>query len=87
MQGFSRMRRYGKGGDFMTQKEILILMSYIYNIRCRAEDEVVELQRNIRFRKADVVDCSELSSAIVRADTVREITENILILLNLDKDS
>ncbi|MDE5853816.1 MAG: hypothetical protein K2H19_01985 [Ruminococcus sp.] len=69
----------------MTQKEILLLLSYIYNIRCQTETELRELQSNIRYRRVDVVDCSELASAIVRADTVHEITENILILLNLDK--
>ncbi len=62
-------------------------MSYIYNIRNQTEQEVRQLQSNIRYRRVDIVDCSELSSAIVRADTVHEITENILILLNLDKDS
>ncbi|MCM1224970.1 MAG: hypothetical protein NC548_62020 [Lachnospiraceae bacterium] len=70
----------------MTQKETLLLMSYIYNLRCRTENEVAELRKNIRYKPVDVVDCSELASAITRLDTVTEITENILILLNLDKD-
>lgn len=69
----------------MTQKETLLLMSYIYNIRCRSEKELCELRKNIRYGTVDVVDCSELASAIVRADTIHEITENILMLLNLDK--
>ena len=69
----------------MTQKETLILMSYIYNVRNQSEQEVKQLQSNIRYRSVDIVDCSELSSAITRAETIREITENILILLNLDK--
>lgn len=71
----------------MTQKETLILMSYIYNIRNQAEQQVRQLQTNIRYRPVDVVDCSELSSAITRAGTIHKITENILILLNLDKDN
>lgn len=70
----------------MTQKETLLLMSYIYNIRCRAESELKELRKNIRFGRPDVVDCSELASAIVRAETIHEITENILLLLNMDSD-
>ncbi len=70
----------------MTQKETLLLMSYIYNIRCRAESELKELRKNIRYGCPDVVDCSELASAIVRAETIHEITENILVLLNMDSD-
>ncbi|MDE6520473.1 MAG: hypothetical protein K2K91_08500 [Ruminococcus sp.] len=70
----------------MTKKETLILMSYIYNIRSQTEYEVRQLQSNIRYSRIDVVDCSELASAITRAETVHEITENILILLNLAED-
>lgn len=71
----------------LTQKETIVLMSYIYNIRNQAEQELKQLQSNIRYRPVDVVDCSELASAIVRADTVHEITENILTLLNLYNDN
>lgn len=70
----------------MNQREVLLLMSYIYNIRCQTETELRELQSNIRYRRVDVVDCSELASAITRSETVHEITENILVLLNLDND-
>ncbi len=70
----------------MTQKETLLLMSYIYNIRCQTETELRELRKNIRYGYPDVVDCSELASAIVRAETIQEITENILVLLNMDSD-
>ena len=70
----------------MTKKETLILMSYIYNIRNQAECELRQLQSNIRYSRVDVVDCSELASAITRAETVHKITENILILLNLAED-
>ena len=44
----------------MTQKEITILYSYIYNNTCRLEDEVRQLQANIRTRKIDVVDCPKI---------------------------
>lgn len=70
----------------MTKKETLMLMSYIYNIRSRAEHEVRQLQSNIRYSRIDIVDCSELASAITRAETTHEITENILMLLNLADD-
>lgn len=68
----------------MTQKEMLLLMSYIYNIRNQAEQEVRQLQKNIRFRAVDTVDCAELSAAITRFDTISEMTRDILAILNLD---
>ena len=68
----------------MTQKETLILMSYIYNIRTQSEHDVQELQKNVRFRTVDIVDCAELSSAITRFDTIFEITRDILAILNLN---
>ena len=70
----------------MNQKEILLLMSYIYNLRCRTENELNELRKHFRYGSLDAVDCSELAFAIVRSDTIYEITENILILLNLNAD-
>lgn len=47
----------------MTQKEITLLLSYIYNNQCRLEDEVRQLQTNVRFRRVDSADCFELLSA------------------------
>ena len=71
--------------NLMTQHEIMLLMSYIYNIRVQCEQEVRELQSNIRFRKIYVADCTELTCAIQRLETVTEVTEHILLLLKLSK--
>lgn len=68
----------------MTQKEIIVLMSYIYNNRVRME-EVRHLQNNIRFRNIDVADCIELICAIQQLDTFNETTKHIRLLLGLNK--
>lgn len=65
----------------MTQKETLILMSYIYNNRVRMEEEVRQLQNNIRFRNISVADCMEMICAIQQLETFRETTEHIRFLL------
>lgn len=69
----------------MTQKEILLIMSYIYNNRVRMEEEVRHLQNNIRFRNIDVADCIELICAIQQLDTFNETTKHIRLLLGLNK--
>lgn len=65
----------------MTEKEIGLLFAYIYNNRVRLEDDVRQLQANIRFRKIDSVDCVELMLATERLNTFKEVTDNIRLLL------
>ena len=63
----------------MTQKEILL--AYFYNNRCRLEEEVKQLQLNLRFRKVDITDCFELICAIQRLETFSEVTRHVMALL------
>ncbi len=58
-------------------------MSYIYNNRVRMEEELRQLQNNVRFRNISVADCVELICAIQQLDTFKETTEHIRLLLNL----
>lgn len=67
----------------MKEKEIDLLFAYIYNNRMRLEDEVSQLQANIRFRKIDSVDCIELMLATERLNTFKEVTKDIRMLLGL----
>lgn len=67
----------------MKEKEIDLLFAYIYNNRMRLEEEVSQLQANIRFRKIDSVDCVELMLATERLNTFKEVTNNIRMLLGL----
>lgn len=65
----------------MTQKELLL--AYFYNNRCRLEEEVKQLQTNVRFRKIDITDCVELICAIQRLETFSEVTRDVLSLLKI----
>lgn len=69
----------------MTQKEMTLLCSYVYNNRIQLEHEVHQLQNNIRFRKIDVADCVEMICALQRLETFIEVTNQIMILLKLKK--
>lgn len=67
----------------MTQKEMTLLCSYVYNNRIQLEHEVHQLQNNIRFRKIDVADCMEMICALQRLETFIEVTNHIMLLLKL----
>lgn len=67
----------------MTDKEKMLLCSYIYNNRVQLEHEVHQLQNNIRFRRVDVADCVELICALQRLDTFKEVTNHVMMLLKL----
>lgn len=67
----------------MTQREIILLMSYIRNNTDRLEDEVRQLQENVRYRKFDAYDCTELTCAIERLNIFRQTTSDIRNLLGL----
>lgn len=67
----------------MNQKEITLLFAYIYNNQCRLEDEVRQLQTNVRFRRIDSADCIELLKANIYLEAFNEITSNIRCLLKL----
>ena len=69
----------------MTQNEMSLLYSYIYNNRVELEQNVRQLQNNIRFRNVDIADCVELITALQRLETFKEVTDHIMILLKLKK--
>lgn len=70
----------------MNQKEITLLMSYILNNRERLQDEVRQLQSNVRFRRIDSTDCTELLKANIYLEAFNEITTHVLCLLSLYPD-
>lgn len=67
----------------MKRTELNLLDAYVYNNRTRLEDEVRELQTNLRFRRVGVADCIELASALERLDTFKQVTKDIRILLKM----
>ena len=67
----------------MTKKEELLIWSYVYNNTLRLENEVKQLQSNLRYRKIDVDECCELACAMQQLQTFTEVTNHILLLLKL----
>ena len=65
----------------MTKYELIL--SYLLNNEIRLEDEVKQLQQNVRFRNIRDLDAVELLIATVRRDTFLEVSKNIRDLLNM----
>lgn len=65
----------------MTEKEKILLYSYVYNNTLQLENEVRQLQSNIRFRRIDCTDIYELMIAQLRLEMFREISEHIISLI------
>ena len=63
--------------------ETELLYSYFYNNLCRLENEVKQLQFNIRYRTIDSSDCLELLIATVQLETYRETVRHIILLLDM----
>lgn len=67
----------------MTQKEILL--AYFYNNRCRLEEEIQQLQSNVRFRRIDISDCVELACSLQRLETFKEVSQDVMSILKMIK--
>lgn len=65
----------------MTEKEKILLYSYVYNNTLMLENEVKQLQSNVRFRRIDSPDVYELLVSQLRLEMFKEISEHILALI------
>lgn len=65
----------------MTEHEKILLYSYIYNNQQLLENEVMQLQSNLRYRRIDSADCFELMTALVRLETFKEVSQHIIALV------
>ena len=69
----------------MRQNESALIMAYIYNNKLRLEDNVRQLQANVRFRRIDIADCVELLLAQTELETFIDVTNQIRLLLKLEE--
>lgn len=69
----------------MKNKEVELLWRYILNNLTAMEQEVQQLQQNLRYRRIDTIDCHELALAIERLNTFQKVSNDILSLLRMDK--
>lgn len=67
----------------MREKEIILLLQYIIHNRQVLEQELQELQQNVRFRKVNVNDCLELALCRERLNMFEQTTRDIVALLKL----
>lgn len=67
----------------MRQTEVELLLAYLINQETRLENDVRQLQNNIRFRHININDCVELALALQRLDDFREFGLIVLRLLRL----
>lgn len=66
----------------VTQKEIFF--QYLLHERDRLEEEVVQLQQNLRMRKnIDAVDCLELSLALERLSAFIDFSDHAIAIFKL----
>lgn len=71
----------------MKNKEVELLWRYILNNLTALEQDVQQLQQNLRYRRIDTIDCHELALAIERLNTFQKVSNDILLLLRMDKDT
>lgn len=67
----------------MREKEIILLLQYIVHNRQELEQELRELQQNLRYRKINVNDCLELALCKERLSVFDQTTRDIVALLKL----
>lgn len=68
----------------MREAEKVLIYNYILHNRQQLENNVRQIQANIRFRDVGVADCVELIVALQRLDTFKEVTGHILMLMKME---
>lgn len=65
----------------VTQKEIFY--QYLINMRDSLENDVRQLQQNLRYRNIDAVDCLELSLALERLNSFIDYSNHAIAIFKL----
>ena len=61
----------------MRQKEIDLLYQYLWNRFTYLEQDVQQLQQNVRYRHIDAVDCLELCLALERLNAFKQFSADV----------
>ena len=61
-----------------------LVSEYFITQLTEQENEVNELQKNVRFRKVDVNDSYELQYSLVKHETTKQICKDIFSLMRID---
>ena len=65
----------------MRQKEIEMLYQYLWNRYIYLEQDVQQLQQNVRYRRIDAVDCLELCLALERFQAFKQFSADVRRIL------
>ena len=60
-----------------------LISNYCYAQLCDAENDVSELQRRLRFRRVDTNDSVEMMCALVRLETLQQVTKDISTFIRM----
>lgn len=70
----------------MTQKERDFYGAYVYNQRTRMEEEIKQLQQNIRWHKEiSPIDCLELIIAQTRYEVFCQFVHDFNVITNIEQ--
>ena len=71
----------------MRQKEIEMLYQYLWNRYIYLEQDVQQLQQNVRYRRIDAVDCLELCLALERFQAFKQFSADVRRILLRDYET
>ena len=69
----------------MTQKQRDLFSCYVLNQRENLENDIEQLQSNIRFRRVSQVDCLELIIAKERLNAFNDFVRDVNCILKIHK--
>ncbi len=67
----------------MREKEIILLLQYIINNKQNLEQELIERQQALRYRRITVEDSIELALCRERLNMFNQVTRDIATILKL----
>lgn len=75
------------GVGLSTLKEKELFLEFEYNHRQFLEDNVKQLQQNLRYHKIDSIDCIELIIAIERLNAFNEYCQVMHTVFNIGRNN
>lgn len=65
----------------MNKREKEMLLAYLANEHTRKEDDLIDCQNRMRWRRIDEVDCMEMTIALARLKAFEEFQKAVLSIL------
>lgn len=60
-----------------------LLYNYFLSQKVYLQNDIIQLQNNLRFRNYDVNDCNELAIALVKLEVFNEFTKHVSSIMDL----